>query len=129
MTDKDVKAERKRTKAVLTKWRDILGLHKDRFHYEFHRMPCAEDSRAVADITASWEYRNHYVNTYLPQSIGLDDTELEECLVHELCHVLLSPLWDNEEEHTKAEIQKNEYATTSLAFAILWAYQAGKETK
>ncbi len=129
MTDKEVKAERKRTKAVLDKWRDILGLHKDRFHFDFHRIPNPDCSNAVADVTASWEYRNHYVNIYLSESAKLDDVQLEECLVHELCHVLLSPLWDSQEGKSKAEIEKNEYTTTSLAYAIIWAYQAGKAEK
>ena len=129
MTDKEVRAERKRTKDILTKWRGILGLHTDRFHYEFHRLPHPDNSAVTAEVKASWQYRNHYVDVYLSQTSRLDDSELEECLVHELCHVLLSPLWDSQEDKTVAEIEKNEYTTTSLAYAILWAYQAGKAEK
>lgn len=129
MTDKEYKAEVKRVKDILDKWRDILGLHKDRFSFSWVRESNRQEPNAVADVTASWEYRNHHVNVYLPESQKLDKQELEECLVHELCHVLLSPLWDSTEGKSQAEIEKNEYATTSVAYAILWAYEAGQLKK
>lgn len=49
---------------------------------DFHTCMCCE---------VKWHYEMAKIKVYLPSAVRFDDEELEKTLVHELCHILLSP--------------------------------------
>lgn len=53
--------------------------------------PINDDFLITAVTEARWNYAMAKIKWYLPSAIRLSAEELEEVLVHELCHVVLSP--------------------------------------
>lgn len=45
----------------------------------------------TAETIARWSYLQAKIKWYLPNAVRRTDRQLEETLVHELCHVVLSP--------------------------------------
>ncbi len=127
MTDKEYREQKKRFMALVAKWRDTLGLAGDRLRFTWFRVPDETSPGAVASVNASWQYRNHNMNVYLTEVLALPDDELEDAVIHELSHLLIHPATGNVPGKSDAEIEKMEYATTSVAYAIKWAYEAGKK--
>lgn len=124
MTDKEYKQQKKRTRVLFYKWLEILGLRKDRVRFHWHREIDEESPRCVASVNALWQYRNHIVNVYLPEVLKIEDEdELEDIVIHELTHILLHPITGDVQGKSDHEIEKMEFATTSVAYAIKWAYQ------
>lgn len=72
-----------------------------------------EDDYKVTAITeCRWQYLQARIKWYLPSAVRHDDETLEKVLVHELCHVLLSPeqaLVDTQIIHSSA---RNSYSTS-----------------
>mgnify|MGYP001091125886 CR=1 FL=1 len=126
MNDREYAAQKKRVMALIRKWRSILGLNGDRIHFTWHRTPCPESPSTVMWVKANWQYRNHYMDIYLTEVLELPDDELEETVVHEFVHLLIHPATGDSDGKSPAEVEKMEFATTSVAYAIIWAYQAGK---
>lgn len=130
MTDKEYRQQKKRVLAIINKWRSIIGISGDRLRFDWHRLCDPESPEAVASVNASWEYRNHKINLYLPVILGIDDEEeLEGAILHELCHILLHPATGNSTGKSDAEIEKIEYVVTSVAYALMWVEEAGKRGK
>ena len=127
MTDKEYKQQKARVEKILNKWRRILGLDGHRFHFNYVR-EYDDVKSAVASINALWQYKNHSINIFLPKVAEIDsDYELTEALVHEFVHVFINPF--QKEDPTKAEEEILEFATQSITYAILWAYEEGKHEK
>lgn len=50
-----------------------------------------EDVRVCAVTESRWEYLSARVRWFLPAVVRLGEVEVDKILVHELCHVMLSP--------------------------------------
>lgn len=50
-----------------------------------------DDFHTTAVCETRWQYMQAKIKWYLPSAVRHDDEQLERTLVHELCHVLLSP--------------------------------------
>lgn len=77
-------------------WIDRMGLnHWGIAHYFLDTLyvaePVTNNFMVVADTECEWSYMSARINWYLPSAIRKDDAYLEHVLVHELCHVALSP--------------------------------------
>lgn len=65
-------------------------------------------------------YLTARVSVYLPVTAPLSDDDLEITFLHELMHVMLSPI------HTKTTSKEEEHVATKLAQAFVWVREAGK---
>lgn len=82
---------------------------------------------AVTDMNL-WKYRTATITFYLPKISEHDDDEVEKVVIHELCHVLLSPISTNMlDQNGDYQTQLMEFNTELVTSAMLWVYQAGKD--
>lgn len=57
----------------------------------FYEGDVGDDFKVTAVTECRWQYLSAKIKWYLPSAIRHDRTTLDKILVHELCHVLLSP--------------------------------------
>lgn len=67
----------------------------------------------LARTTVRWEYAQAVISFNIPAWDDVDDDEIEEYVIHELCHVLVNEMQEGETHH-------EERVVTSLAKAFLW---------
>lgn len=129
MTDREAKIQEKRVKLIVERWRAILGLSDHRLRYKFIR-EYHTDSFVAAQCFPLWQYKHHTIEFYLPSLAECDDeSELEEDVLHELVHILLAPATGNDAKADQAENEKDEFATQSITYALIWARDAGRKDK
>ena len=66
---------------------------------------------------------------YLPRLQDMSDDEIEGVLVHELSHVMIHPVSGDLKADEPDFNEKVEYATTCIALAVKWAYEAGERER
>lgn len=123
MTDKEYKEIVAKVNKYINKWQKPMGLRwfDIKFIFSRERMP---DKDAVAAMTlGDWFYRQGSITFYLPAIMDLTDSELENCVVHELCHILVLPLWDLVDENTRTQ---GEFAVSIMTDAFLWCNKLKK---
>lgn len=142
LTDKEFKAERARVEKLTIHWRNWLGLDwwKVDVHYDAvgdiaisHSDTGASMATiSLMDCVAEWEYLLLSIRVNLLETHNLNDADLENAVVHELCHALVSEMrvWENTETGRKHE----ERVVVHLARAFVWvaenaAKEAGKKQK
>jgi len=125
MTDKEHNDQIKRIKKYIKKWLKPMGLGWYKVDIFYNRMPDKDINDASATTECMWQYRKANVNFYTCVTVGLSDEELENIVIHEFVHILLNPLY---QENERMSLQ-NEYATETIARAFEWVRQAGKEDK
>jgi hypothetical protein len=123
VTDAEYEAQKARVRAAIARWDQPLGLRWWKMRYEYareHDNPgCDEVSRRVARCWTSWQYLEATIRFYLPALVDLDDAEVEQTVVHEMCHVLLNEM--RELRHDAENwLQHEERTATVLAKAFLW---------
>lgn len=123
MNDKDYARQKKRVEKYIDKWHRTMGLAW--FHIEFiwDREHKTNSPNTVAETNSYWQYKDATITWYLPQIEGMNDERLENVVVHEFCHVLLSGLAQWIDDNPQAD-QLNEYTTVLVANALLWAREA-----
>jgi hypothetical protein len=95
LRDKEVRAEKRRIEAFVTKWIDVLGLGSWQIVRSYTVTPLApsesfsEGDTAVADVVAHWEYKRATVRFYLLSTVDAGDDEMEMYVVHELVHCVV----------------------------------------
>lgn len=101
----------------LKKWRDAgFGWWKIDVNYDYDRDERNRDCAARCKV--NWEYRDVSLTFFLPALRGSADEEIENCVLHELCHILVAPLEDYSSDEAK---QITETTVTQVAFALEWA--------
>lgn len=125
MTDKEYRAQKARVQKYLDKWFKTVGLGWFRVDMEW----CREtDGETAARTHSSWQYKTATITWYLPHLAKYEDDTVEETVVHELCHVLLSGLAQNQiDNDNQLSDQINEYTTSLVAAALKWARAAGED--
>lgn len=129
MKDKEYKEQKKRVEKYLNKWAKPIGMGWHKLDIEFSREISVDIPDALAVTNCLWEYRKALITFYLPIIAETNDDDLEHNVVHELSHVLSWPIWAQLDQSNNETKQIGEYATESIANALIWAREAGKEDK
>lgn len=124
MTDKEFEAQKKRVKKYIAKWHDTMGLGWFKITMDWVR-DRDENPATAAKTTSHWQYRQAWIQWFVPALVDNNDEFLESIVVHEFTHILLSPLLlvDSKEDLPL----QHEYATETVARAIQWAREAGEK--
>ena len=118
MTDKELAVQKRRVQKLIDKWFTCLGMrywsvtvcysNESRMGNEH------PDNPALATAHVMWEYCTAEIVFYLPALETTSDKDLEEGLVHECMHILVSPM------AKKGADEKEELTATILADAFIW---------
>lgn len=128
MNDKQYELLQKRIQKVLDKWMPILGLDKERIRFKYIR-EFNTDKYTVAQCYPLWQYKSHTIEFFMPSVNEATEDELEEDIVHELCHILIAPATGNDPPADRPTLEQHELATQNVAFALVDAYNKGKTAK
>ena len=125
MTDKEYNVQKKRIEKYINKWQGPMGLK----WFSIQSAYCREHRDGLecdicADTEVLWEYRKAVITYYIPKIETITDGQLEDVIVHELCHVLLGGL---KRDDTPREVL--EYTTQLVADSMQWVRAAGKRDK
>lgn len=123
MNDKEFEKAKKRVTALFKKWTKDLGLkwYKVGIIYKMGDAPSrGDDYIAPMMVQSRWMYRTATITVWI-EDIPKDDDDLERMIVHELCHILVEPMRDDE------VTDNEEMVVESLARAFLWAEQGARE--
>ena len=131
--DKDIRVQGKRLKKLMEKWPRRLGLS----HWKIKLELCPTSSRDDGEImfrvsfqTASlWQYMDSIITAYVPAIMEMDDNDIEEAFIHELCHILVGEMNNCDRDHgDNAEGSPHEERVVSqVTTGILGAYGFGLE--
>jgi hypothetical protein len=126
VTDLEYNREKARIQKLLNKWR-AAGFGWFRLTYSWLReTKDNNDLSAAAECSAQWEYKQAHITFYLPMFVGKTDEEVESIVVHELSHILTSPIQNFSDDDSR---QMTEFSTSMVADALLWAAEFVKEKK
>jgi hypothetical protein len=125
MTDKEYRIQKARIRKLIKKWVKPLGLGWWRVTFDYHReQPPSNTDYAPKSVNGTWVsamttmadpyYLTATIDCYLNVLKDCKDDDLEEYFVHELMHVLLSPM------HHKKKAAEEELVATKLAQAVIW---------
>ena len=110
MTDKQYEAEKKRINVALTKWLDKLFLvhwkikvnfERDNFETYHKGGEKLVDENVIACISPDDNYLTATLTFFLRVTKSRTDEEIEEDVVHELMHVFVAPM--SNQENRKSE--------------------------
>jgi len=118
MKKKEYKRARKRFRTIFDKWHRPLGLLWWHIEIYYHKKTPKSFKKkngkvVVARVTARWEYAEATINVNIPAVAQMDDAELENLVVHEMCHILVA-------EMREKGIKHEERVCSMLSQAFLW---------
>jgi hypothetical protein len=133
MDDAEFERQKTRVKRYVAKWHGLVGLEDWRVRYDYDRtgdaMPTGHvrDGYAVlAHTDVNWPFRRARITFNVAAVADItedEDDDLEEQVVHEMCHVLLDELAEGD---TRKDAHDHlERSTTTLARAFI---TAGRQT-
>lgn len=129
MTDKEFNALKRKVTKIADEWRDILDLRGHRLNYKFER-EYHQERFTVADCSPLWQYKSHTIRFYMPSIAECaNNDELEEDILHELCHILIAPAAGNDAPADPHAREMVEFATQSFTYALIWARNAERKKK
>lgn len=120
MTDKEYYKQKKRIQDLVDKWIGPSGFKWWQINLEYSRQFDSDDHEQHAYSTTAtthvrWPYHKADITFYMPVVAETDDNELENVFVHELAHLLIAPVIDEDTDQ-----EKHEYATECIAKALIW---------
>ena len=71
-------------------------------------------------VEAYWQYGVANIHINLPDFVGMTEGYIEETIVHELCHVLINEMREDELHH-------EERVATTLQKAFMWTRDFGRD--
>ncbi|MGZ4518814.1 MAG: hypothetical protein ACXVGB_00150 [Mycobacteriaceae bacterium] len=112
------KRDRKRIRRLVKKWEPLLALPGVDVHHAFIANFKEGDDEfwTPAECEADPQYRSARIKWFMHSVARLADEDLEEVLVHEYVHILLSPL---DKFLKKGSTDPCELATQNVALALL----------
>jgi len=114
LTDRQVRAQEVRLRALLKKWRNKLWLSEWEINMDYYNGPISEEHfKAAAVTTVSWPYRRAGIQWNLEEVSKLTDEKLEWVFIHEAMHVIVNEMRDD-----KDNINHEERVCTTLATII-----------
>lgn len=126
MKDKDYEVQRKRVLGYWDKWYKILAMHHYRIDRNWARERDEDVPHTLGSTTSNWQYQTASITFFLPEVMDNDDSMLEEAVVHEFVHVLISPLHDFRDDQAR---MLTEHTVTTLARSLVWSHEAGEKVK
>lgn len=125
MNDATYEFQKARFVAIHDVWQNALGLRSwwsAKLRFYRGPIPHATGPQVIATCNPEWKYKQYVIHVNLEQVQGSDDVELENVVIHELSHVLLSGLDDADTlEVDGAGFRMIEERTvTDLAQAFMW---------
>lgn len=124
MNDKEYAKQKARVKKYWDKWFDTIGLAWWNVNITWDRERREDRPSQLGETSSKWQYRSAHVTFQLPEIATVTDERLEECVVHEMTHILLQGIEDFRDDQAT---QITEYTTTTIARAIIWAREAGQK--
>lgn len=125
MTDKEYAKQKARVKKYIDKWFKTLGMGWFEIDFVWSR---EYDGETAGRTVSSWQYRSASITFMLPKIAEQDDETIERVVVHEMAHVLLSALAQNQnEDQGGLGDQINEYTTETVTNALIWSRTAGAD--
>ncbi len=116
-------AAKRRIQETVKVWKLLEPPGWDIRHLFIEGKTDTESPDVMAETDAAWEYHQATVRWSLPAVAGADQKYLDGTLVHELVHVLLSPmesqLRTDEGDHARIVNGLCEHAVDAVARAIL----------
>lgn len=95
MNDKQYESEKKRVHRMVKRWTRTLGLNQWRINCKWRRERF-KHKRTIARVEVKWEYQEACIEFSLSKTFNLNDERLEEAVIHELVHVLVAEIADDE---------------------------------
>jgi len=124
---KAYKRTRNKARKYFEKWTYLLGLRWYNVQVNwydnekaFRKASGAEGRNVAMRVYSDWRYMTAVVYVNVPALAGMSDRELEEGIVHELCHILVN-------EMREKDIGHEERTVTMLASAFMWVSRKGKD--
>jgi len=118
--NKAFKRIRKHLDKLVAQWRVPLGLKwwtiKCRYFDDPERFEKENGWHALARTYADWRYMTASIEFNVPACEQQSERDLEDVVVHELCHILVN-------EMREGEIHHEERVCTRLAQAFQWTKQ------
>ena len=122
MTDAEYLAEQDRMRPLFEKWVTALldsWVVKVEYCREMYDGESEEDKKenwaSTFTVHSDWSRLKAFITAYCPMTKELNDEELENHAVHELCHVLVNELRGNKDDYLDHE----ERVVETLARAIV----------
>lgn len=117
--------EREVIGAVFGKWVKRLGLLWWDLELTYYTDPAeilreftvTDDEMTQAKVYADWRYATAKILVNLPAFEGMTERKIERVIVHELCHVLVNEMREDDIHH-------EERVVTGLTKAFLWVESA-----
>lgn len=108
---------RERIRNIVTRWITPMGLNWWDVEVKFvYQAPLADSSfLTIARADVEWEYKLASITFYVPEMVDMEDKELEEIVVHEMVHILVAPIQQDDGNQ-----QMTEFGITLLTDALLW---------
>lgn len=120
LTKTEFTRQRRRIARALDHWRARLELDHWEGVISYINEPAPSshprDAGVAAEVDTSWAYERYEMRFWVPRFAEMDDDGLSQCVLHELCHVLIEPA--TKQTRTRAEQNLNEMVTTRLTRAI-----------
>jgi hypothetical protein len=128
VNDPNYAAQKRRIRRLIDKWHKSLGMgwwSLDIKYSNTTRDDGDDYSTVLMAVHTDWEYRKAAITVHIPSMFDVSNEDLEKCVVHELCHVLVNEMhdWTLEDPGKKHE----ERVVCGLADAFLWTRNAGKD--
>lgn len=120
MTDNEFEKIKKRVLRVFGFFIKILELQDWDIKFNWYREGMPSNKKdddswfSVFSVLAYWEYRKAIIAVNVLSVNSIDDDELARACIHELLHIIISPLHINSEEECNCTLEKEEYTTTLL---------------
>lgn len=123
MSDKEYREQKKRVQKYINKWFRPMGIGWFAVDFVWSReTKNGKDCDVAADADVKWEYRKALITYYLPVIKDIDDSKVENVVIHEFVHILLGGL---NREDTPQEVL--EYTTELVTSSFGWVRDAGKK--
>jgi len=113
----------------LEKWVTPLGLGWWKIDIVYYDDPgeivknfTSEDSDylVLAKVFAKWQYMKATIRINLPAWVDLDEEDVEKDILHELCHILVNEMRED-------DILHEERVVSTLQRAFMWVIDAGRD--
>lgn len=135
MNDREYSAQKRRLEALRKKWLRTIGLGWWSIDIVYNRGDPEKASRDAPDgwttaavASVQWEYKAATITFNMRVVEGMSDAKLERVYVHELGHVLLNQMRAyRSDDGSSTEVRHEEFVATSLADALIWAWEAGRD--
>jgi phenylalanyl-tRNA synthetase beta subunit len=127
---KKLKITQNKIRKAALKWITPMGLGWWRIHLTYYDDPqeIARDFERDGAITlaiayADWRYMEATIKFNLLELANYNKSRIEDVVVHELCHILVSEMHQDDPERKEHE----ERVVTTLQRAVFWLHSFGKE--